>query len=298
MPLIAPAGQVVGLLCPVCYQPLTSVGACWRCPAGHSFDTAREGYVNLWRPAGRPPRHQGDTRSMLQARRRFLEQGHFEPLLQQLAALIAPHAPTSPWRMVEAGCGEGYFIGRLAARFPTAISLGFDYARDACRLAARRYPGVQFFVADVNRRWLLEDRSVTVALSLFAPRQGAELRRVLQPAGRLIVVIPGPTHLAELRAHYPLLGQEADKRARLEARLPDFVVDHSERLSYPLTLTPAAVGDWLAMTPHAWHQPTPPLLPAGPLSAQASFELVVFRPAGMTYAAPLSHARSPETPHA
>ncbi len=277
MALPAPADLTAGLLCPVCYQPLASGGAIWRCPAGHAFDTAREGYVNLLRPTGRPARIQGDTRPMLQARRRFLEQGHFDPLLERLAARIARHAPPHPWRMVEAGCGEGYFIGRLAARFPSAISLGFDYARDAGRLAARRYPGVQFFIADVNRRLLLEDASVTILLSLFAPRQGAEFARILRPAGRLLVVIPRPEHLAELRAHYPLLRQEADKRARLEARLPAFTVEASEEITYPLSLTPEATADWLAMTPNAWHQTQPLPRPAGPLSVQASFELVTLR---------------------
>lgn len=33
--------------CPLCAQPLAEEGNCLRCAAGHSFDIARQGYVNL-----------------------------------------------------------------------------------------------------------------------------------------------------------------------------------------------------------------------------------------------------------
>lgn len=36
------------LICPKCKKELKKEDHCYRCPEGHSFDIARQGYVNLF----------------------------------------------------------------------------------------------------------------------------------------------------------------------------------------------------------------------------------------------------------
>jgi len=245
------------LCCPLCRATLRREGATLRCAAGHAFDLAREGYVNLL-GKGLP----GDSAAMLQARRAFLARGGYAPLAAAVAALVGRHLAT--WTgtapaVLDAGCGEGYYLGVLQTQLPAqgavAVPLaGMDIAKEAVRLAARAYPAVAWAVADSWGRLPLADGAVAALLDIFAPRHPAEFARVLAPGGLLLVVIPGPSHLAELRAALPLLGIEADKAARVqEAFAAAFDPLPAQALDYRLALDRAALTDLVAMTPSARH---------------------------------------------
>lgn len=263
------------LTCPVCELPLARGERVWRCPRGHSFDRAREGYVYL--TSSRQP---GDTRDMLRARRAFLERGHYAPLAEALSALaVAHYAALSPGKRLlgtlDAGCGEGYYIGRvqraLAAQASTGYGeqastgrpydseappcFGLDVSRDAARLAAKRYPAVTIVVADVRGRLPFASASLGLLLDVFAPRNPAEFARVLAHGGVLLVVIPAPEHLAELRAALPLLGIEAEKQQQVERRLAaaGFALRETRVLELALRPDAADLAALLAMTPNAWH---------------------------------------------
>lgn len=222
------------------------------CPAGHCFDLARAGYANLARS-----RRTGDSAEMLHARRRFLDAGHYQPLSDLVNRLVGEHYQERPLTVVDAGCGEGYYLGRLLRSFGERIcvhALGLDLARDAARLAAARYQDACFLVADLADHIPVLDGLTDVLLTIFAPRHGREFARVLAPGGLLLSAIPAPEHLGELRHILPLIGIEERKAEHLRAALGDsFVPAGSERLSYPLSLAGEAVGDLVAMTPTARH---------------------------------------------
>ena len=92
--------------CPLCAKPLRREEQACRCPAGHSFDIAREGYTYLL-PANR--KHSaapGDDREMAAARRDFLSRGYYEPLLNTLCSEILPRCGDAP-TLLDSGCGAG-----------------------------------------------------------------------------------------------------------------------------------------------------------------------------------------------
>jgi len=127
-----------------------------------------------------------------------------------------------------------------------------DIAKEAARLAARAPRGAGFVVADVNAPWPFADASMVALLDIFAPRNPAEAARVLAPGGLLLVVLPAPTHLAELRALAPLMGIERDKRAKVIARLDGpFALESSSALNYAMTLTGEEAANLARMTPSA-----------------------------------------------
>lgn len=254
----APDGCAGVLICPVCGEPLAGDGRTLRCPRGHSFDRAREGYYHLL-PAGHGKSGiRGDTREMVRARRRFLERGHYAPLAQVIRARVSREKAST---VLEAGCGEGYYIGGLARDaegWPAPAAgrcfLGVDVSKEAVRIAARAHRNVCFLVNDVKRRLTVADGSVDVLLDIFAPRNPAEFARVVRTGGLLVVVIPRPDHLAELRERLPLLGIEVGKRERAAEQFdPAFRLEAEEVVEYRRVLEPAEVLDLVGMTPSAWH---------------------------------------------
>ncbi len=180
------------------------------------------------------------------------------PRPRQAAPLPAGSA-WAPLAILDAGCGEGYYLGRLSAHLhaqsgAAPFLFGMDIAREAVRMAAKRYPQGRFVVADVHARWPFADASSAVLLDIFAPRNPAEFARVLVPGGLLLVALPTAQHLAELRAHIPLLEIEPDKQERVIERLAGaFALTSATTLQYPLELPGAEATLLLQMTPSARH---------------------------------------------
>ena len=186
-------------------------------------------------------------------------------------------------RVVDVGCGEGYYLGMVCSHLLESGThpvecLGVDSSREACRLAARRYPDIQFAVSDLKDFIPVAEASVDLLLDIFAPRSAAEFRRVLAADGRLLVVIPQPDHLRELQATLPLIGIEADKAGRVAQRLqPGLHVDSRESIRYTLSLPPEDVGDLVRMSPSHRHLTAPLELPSTFTTVTVAVEILTFR---------------------
>lgn len=183
---------MVTLLCPVrgCGAPLERHERSWACPRGHSFDIARAGYCNLLQPQDRKSKSPGDPKEAAVARRRFLEAGHGGFLLKALLEEVQASS------ILDVGCGEGFFLGSLSG---DREAHGVDLSVPAVDLAARRWPGVSWWVVNADRSLPFADGSFDTALSIAGRRPVAELRRVLKPGGCLLVAVPGEDDLIELR---------------------------------------------------------------------------------------------------
>ncbi|MGZ3667932.1 MAG: putative RNA methyltransferase [Ktedonobacterales bacterium] len=273
------------LICPICDAPLTRDDRVLRCTNGHSFDIARESYVNLLRD--RVTGQTGDTKEMLRARRRFLDRGYYAPLARAVSRMTLAHLADHPtWdttTVLDAGCGEGYYIGALERELDATSRphhcYGADVAKDAVRIAAKRYPGVFFIVADIWKKLPFAGGSLHALLDIFAPRNAAEFARILTTGGLLLIVIPGPHHLEELRTSLNLLGIEQQKEEHIVEQLAGaFSLRQRESLDYQLTLNPEDVADLVTMTPTYRHRA--PAIPTNTSDAAvrttASFILLAF----------------------
>lgn len=230
-----------------------------RCERGHSFDIAREGYVNLL-----PGRHPGDTKEMLRARRAFLEAGYYQPLSDAIDGIVLRHLSTrgtmsGQATILDAGCGEGYYLGRLqeallgAGEFSYRL-VGMDISKEAIRIAAKRYPELLFVVADLKQHFVLLDQSINVLLNIFAPRNSPEFARVLIPGGILLVAIPTPEHLLSLRALLSLLTIQEQKEQQVAALFSEeFELIEAKTIAYHMRLNRQAIEQIVMMTPNYWH---------------------------------------------
>jgi 23S rRNA (guanine745-N1)-methyltransferase len=201
-----------------CYQPLSRRANVYGCDRGHTFDVARSGYVNLLQPQDRRSAEPGDSREAVAARARLLANGIGRAVIDAVAATAVDCLPDQPADrqppvVVDLGCGAGDLLADLATRAPIA-GIGIDLSAEAAETAARRHPALTWVVANADRRLPLLDASVDLVLSLHGRRNPAECARVLTTSGRLIVAVPSPDDLAELRA---LVQGEATARDRSAA---------------------------------------------------------------------------------
>ncbi len=179
------------LICPVCGSALTFAANAARCENGHSFDVAREGYVNLLR-SSKSGDFIGDDKASARCRRDFLNKGYYSVLKNALCALFE----NRKGNVLDICCGEGYYSSALAQN-PNLSVFGFDISKEMVRLAAKRGK-CQFFVANLASI-PVEKKSFDYAIHLFAPFQEASFADILKPGGRLITVIPGSNHLWGLK---------------------------------------------------------------------------------------------------
>ncbi len=237
------------LICPLCQGALAAVDNGVACPAGHRFDRARQGYLNLLPVQHKHSRAPGDNAAMVEARRRFLEAGHYAPLAARLAELAAERQPAQ-W--LDIGCGEGYYSAQIAEALPRARGYGLDISREAIRRACKRAPQLTWLVASMARV-PLSDASCPLLASVFSPLDWQEARRLLAPGGGLLRMGPSRDHLIELRQKLYDQVRDYDDQKHLELIPPGMRLSHSESLSFKLTLaSEQARADLLAMTPHGW----------------------------------------------
>jgi 23S rRNA (guanine745-N1)-methyltransferase len=253
------------LLCPVrnCRLELVREERRLLCARGHSFDVARSGYINLLQPQERRSKQPGDTAAALRARRRLHDRGATAPLLHAIAEILTASAGDV---VLDAGCGEGFYLGTLA-RQTGFLAHGIDISVPAIDAAARRYSACEWIVANADRFVPYAERSFSIILSITARMNASEFRRVLRDDGRLLVAVPAPDDLIELR------GAGRDRVARtVETFTPEFRLADQRRVTTAADLDAAAVQDIL----HLIYRPMGSQ-PAEAMRVTFSLDLLLFR---------------------
>ncbi len=251
------------LACPRCGAVLTRAEAALRCASGHSYDLARQGYVNLF---GGPEPANADTPQMLAARSRVHATGLFAPVAEEVRARVAGRP-----RVLEAGAGTGYYLA-AALGDDGRVGIALDVSKAAARLAARLDPRIAAVVADVWRGLPVRDSCLDAVLCVFAPRNLREFARVLRPDGRLVVVTPRPEHLSGLRDRHGLLSVPEDKAGQLAVAASEFFeVQATTNLLWRRELDAAEAADVIAMGPNAFHR-LPDHVEAGPVSVAVTVQ--------------------------
>ncbi len=242
------------LACPQCAGALTRADGMLRCDAGHSFDVARQGYVNLL--PGRANSSTADTPAMIAARKAFLDGGHFAPITDAVVSAAATAVPEDAEGIYpRRGSGHGVrAVGaaRCGSRSVRASLWTSPSTRPRSPLtrtnaSARSSP-------TSGRRLPLQDGCAALVLDIFSPRNAEEFARVLIDGGTLIVVTPNPEHLAELVGPLELITIDPRKRERLSVKLGSHFEQVAEQIvTYPLALNHADATAAAAMGPSAAH---------------------------------------------
>ena len=238
--------------CPVCKGALELEDRRYVCDKNHSFDMARQGYVNLLPSNHKKSKAPGDTAEMLQARGDFLNAGYYNPLLDKLVEVIRPqNQHGEKFTILDVGCGEGFFLsGIRQAIGQGSCAMGTDISKPAIIQAARRDREIEFAVAG-SFRLPVASESLDCILRMFAPGDNNEVVRCLKKGGSLITVTPGPRHLFSMK-------QMVYKTPKLhELKLTEIEgMERSEPLAVHSQFTidnATDLKDLLVMTPYYWN---------------------------------------------
>ena len=198
------------MICPVCQNGVAVEGGTLCCLGGkHRFDLAREGYVNL--AVGHAPG--GDSKQAIAARTSFLQKGYYAPAADALEQAVREYLPCGA-ALIDAGCGQGYYTGRVAAAGYRVLGVDlskFGCARGAKDASLQGLESAAYAVASVYTMPVC-DASVGGVLNVFAPCAEQEYARVLQDGGYLFLLGAGPQHLMGLkRAMYETTYQNAER---------------------------------------------------------------------------------------
>ena len=275
------------LRCPNCFLPLQPTGVlAFGCESGHSSDVNKRGYASL---VTGPQKFIGDSAVMLDARDRFQSGGFYTPLRDAVARVVAAEQPR---RIVDIGCGTGYYLrGVLAACDarpavsvfgPTAVplrALAVDLSPAAVARTVRAGVDSDGLVADVWSPLPVRDAAADVVLNIFAPRNAAEFHRVLSPGALLLVVVPHDSHLQELRAAGLAVSMQPDKARHLvDGLAAHFRLEAQERLSFTMNLSGTDVEAVLGMGPSAHHGGSQTVIEGdSATSVTAAFDIFSFR---------------------
>ena len=233
-----------------------------RCEAGHSFDVAKQGYVNLLLPQKRGAALPGDSAEMVRARTAFLDGGYYRAFSDGVNALVLDtllKTNTASPHLLDAGCGEGYYTARLhgalCAEGLSPVCAGFDLSRDAAAHAAKRAKAagtsetLSFAVASLFEM-PVADGTADGIINLFAPVAAAEFARVLRPGGFLLMAVPAEEHLWGMKE---VLYETPYKNEIRRDMLEGFTLTRVRRVTDRITVTdPDHIRALFAMTPYYW----------------------------------------------
>ena len=266
--------------CPLCGAALTREEHVYRCPAGHSYDIAKEGHTYLLPVNQKHSLAPGDDQGMARARRDFLSKGYYAPLLNTLCHLSVSHTGPTP-SVLDAGCGEGWYTAGVyralldAGKSPRMA--GIDISKFILRSAAKREKRVEFAVAS-SYRLPLADGSIDLLLDCFSPLALEEFRRVLRPGGWFVYVVPAAGHLWELKcAAYDSPYPNEEKETPYEGFSYEAIVPVEDTITLE---SQTDIHALFQMTPYYWKTPragAERLAALETLTTHISFRVHIFR---------------------
>lgn len=286
MSSILPIDPCKLFICPHCRLPLVQTEKVFACANNHSFDLAKQGYLNLLPVNAKNSREPGDDKAMVQARTRFLDLGYYQPVADHIATCLnsyikaTPVAEESTLTVLDIGCGEGYYTsslkknvsqssitdgalssacseamqGRTQSETPiNSVEIyGFDISKAAVLASAKRDKSITWFVGSMNSLPLAAHQ-FDFQLSVFSPFSAKETYNMAKPGGYFLTLSAGPDHLLELKQElYDTLNPATESKH--ENELSDYwepIARTKVRFNIEL-LSQDHIAALLGMTPHFW----------------------------------------------
>ena len=295
------SGDTSIFICPLCQSPLTIADKTWQCDGSHiannpkqtqhSFDVARQGYVNLLPVQQKKSKDPGDSQASIDARQRFLTAGHYQPLqqvlcqtLSQLSHLgknaddetqasridtehINTEHPAKYW--ADIGCGEGYYTLAIAEQIGIEGLIAIDISKPAVVTLAKMAKAqhqlwYQHNLSDKHQQTViyplvasavnlpLADQSLDGISSIFSPILPEIFADKLKDKGWLLIAKPDSGHLQSVREALFDDVREHDSDKFLTQLEPYFEWRATHHIEQSLVLGAEALADLLTMTPYSY----------------------------------------------
>lgn len=245
------------LACPIDGQRLESHEKQLVCGNGHSFDIARQGYVNLLPVQHKRSKQPGDSKEMVVARTEFLDSGVYQPIVNKLVEItLAQITVDKEVCLMDAGCGEGYYLDHIFNTLENKDSdgdfsfIGLDISKDAIISATKRNKQISWIVG-TNRQPPVVDASVDIILCMFGFQSFEGFNKVLKSGGKIVLVEPGPDHLKELREVIYSEVKRSDPQDLSHVEHSGYSLVDSQKLKFKTgMINNVQIKHLLLMTPH------------------------------------------------
>lgn len=237
------------IICPKCKQklkthsPLIKTGNSYKCEKGHCYDIAKEGYTNLLDSKT----GSGDNDILIKAREKFLSKGYYDKLKDEISSIIKSFNVTS---LIDCGCGTGYYTESFSDTVNTCY--GLDISKEAVKLASKKHnknKNINYFVAS-SKEIPLENESVDIIISIFAPYFNDEFKRILTNNGYLIIASSNEDHLYELKKviyDNPYYNDHVSKEV---IKLDSFTLIDEKKITYKINVNNEDLMNLFTMTPY------------------------------------------------
>ncbi len=217
--------------CPVCGEKLIGADKSLKCKNAHSFDIARQGYVNLLLSQSSSLKRHGDDRLMVSARSDFLDKGYYDNLVSAVIKNLRTFG-SEKMTAVDLGCGEGWYTSKVADAFPDAHIGGIDISKYALMKCAGRSKNISAAVASIFDL-PIASRYCDAVMTIFAPYSESEIKRILKKDGLWLRAYPLERHLMGLKASV----YEKPYSNDVDRSVPDsFVLLNREEIKYRIFL--------------------------------------------------------------
>lgn len=261
------------LQCPVCGEPIFKENdKIYCCANRHSFDIAKKGYVNFLLAHKMNSKLPGDNKLMVDARSDFLNKGYYSVFKDKLKFLIEEYHPNV---ILDAGCGEGYYTDGIYHESRTVV--GIDISKTALQKAAPKNRNITYIAASLFDL-PIQNESVDLLFSLFAPYAGEEFHRVLKNDGIMILGIPGENHLIELKN---VIYEHPYKNQVKDYELSGFGFQKTEKIETTIHLqSQEDILNLFRMTPYYYRtkqEDLEKIQALNELDVTISFELLVYQ---------------------
>lgn len=247
------------LICPVCKDRLVLMPAekTYQCSNKHSFDVAKQGYVNLLTNNRKKSSLPGDSKEMVQARTVFLSKGYYSALSSRINECVLTQfeaMESSFYHVLDIGCGNGYYTNELMKatqeRNLSSFYYGLDMSKEAIKCASASNRSISWIVA--NSYYIpFQDDSFHCILSVFSPVKIEECIRLMKNNGIFLRVLPGVNHLIQIRDiiyDKVILNEENDAAEAYEGLK---LIDRS-KACFDVAIEKEDILSLVKMTPHYW----------------------------------------------
>jgi 23S rRNA (guanine745-N1)-methyltransferase len=244
------------LSCPNCQSILQRREKVFNCQNGHSFDVAKDGYINLLLPNQKKKPNPGDNKIMMNARETFLSKGHYDFLIDFIESSIKSNHKssdtlTNKTNLIDLGCGTGYYTRNLF-RESEVNKIGIDISKSGVSIASRKDKYSTYVVSSIFDI-PIADNTIDTIVNIFSPLSIDEVKRVLKPGGYFYKVIPAEDHMNEIASL--VYDEFIPHQSSVETDLSndsELQIIKVEKLEQKLTFADENLYNLIAMTPYLY----------------------------------------------
>jgi len=246
----------INVKCPVCDLEIVKEKKSYKCDNNHIYDISKSNYINLHLSQYKKSSNPGDSKEMMKSRKSFLDNGYYEILSKYLIKYIESISLESNSKILDLGCGEGYYLNEVEKyfinnRMEKFVLTGIDISKEAILLASKRKLKSNLIVASANQLPFF-DKSFDIVYSIFSPVFEQEILRVMKEDGICIVIGPGEEHLLELASYVydKVLPHKGNHQVLDNSN--DFRLEEEIEIKEYINIIGSNILNLLKMTPYYW----------------------------------------------